>query len=57
MAQAKARKNRMVNLDQERSTKVKPTFLEAEGKQKEQGILGKAQTQIDEEIDDVKHMN
>lgn len=57
LAQAKARKNKMVNMDQERQTKIKPTQLEQENKNKVTGILNKAQHQLDEEIDDVKHMN
>ena len=44
-------------MDKERSTKIKPSELEAEGKRKEQGILARAQNLIDEEIDDVKNMN
>ena len=56
-AAAKARKARMVAMDQERSSKVKPTDIEVESKQKEVGLLAKAQKQIDEEHDDVKHMN
>ena len=56
-AAAKARKLRMVAMDQERSSKVKPTDIEVESKQKEVGLLAKAQKQIDEEHDDVKHMN
>jgi len=47
----------MVAMDQERSSKVKPTDIEVESKQKEVGLLAKAQKQIDEEHDDVKHMN
>lgn len=47
----------MVNMDQERSTKIKPTQLEQENKNKVNSILNKAQKQLDEGIDDVKHMN
>lgn len=44
-------------MDQERSTKVKPSNIEQESKEKDMGLLAKAQKQMDEEIDDVKHMN
>lgn len=42
MAQAKARKTRMVAMDQERSAKIKPSALEQETKEKDLGLLSKA---------------
>lgn len=47
----------MVTMDQERSTKIKPSDLEIETKEKQLGLLAKAQKQLDEDHDDVKHMN
>jgi len=44
-------------MDRERAHKVPPTIIEAEQKDKELGLLSKAQMQLDEEHDDVKHMN
>lgn len=41
-AQAKARKARMVALDQERASKLKPSELEQEQKDNELGLLAKA---------------
>ncbi len=53
----RARKERMMKCDRERATKVPPTQGEVEQKQKDAGILSKAQMQLDEELDDVKQMN
>lgn len=47
----------MVALDRERSHKVPPTIIESEQKGQALGLLAKAQEQMDEEHDDVKHMN
>lgn len=47
----------MMALDKERAHKVPPTHLEAESKDRELGILSKAQMLLDEEHDDVKQMN
>jgi len=57
MEQSKARKERMQAMDKERSTKVAPTDIEQAQRNKDVGILSKAQYQLDEELDDVKHMN
>ena len=56
-AAAKARKDKMMKMDRERAHKVPPTEIEAEQKEAELGLLSKAQMQLDEEHDDVKHMN
>jgi hypothetical protein len=56
-AASNARKARMVAMDRERSHKVPPTIIEAEQKDQALGLLAKAQAQMDEEHDDVKHMN
>jgi len=57
MEQSKARKDRMQAMDKERSSKVAPTDIEQTQRNKDVGILSKAQAQLDEELDDVKHMN
>jgi len=54
---ATSRKERMAAADKARAHKVPATDLEAEGKDRELGILSKAQMQLDEEHDDVKQMN
>jgi len=57
MAESMARKNRMQAMDKARSTRVAPTDIEQVQRNKDVGILSKAQSQLDEELDDVKHMN
>lgn len=44
-------------MDRERSKKVPPTESEVAQRDKDLGILSKAQAQLDEELDDVKNMN
>jgi len=56
MAAAKARKQRMVSMDRER-TKLPPINNFKDTGIKTETMLTKAQDQIDEEYDDVKHMN
>lgn len=57
MAASKARKTKMIGMDKERSTKIPPTAIEIEQSKKADALLNKAQKQLDEEHDDVKHMN
>lgn len=57
MEQSKARKERMQAMDRERAQKVPPSDIEQSQRNKDVGILSKAQAQLDEELDDVKHMN
>ena len=57
MAASKARKTKMIGMDKERSSKLPPTDIEIEQSRRAEGLLSKAQTQMDEEHDDVKHMN
>lgn len=57
MEQSNARKTRMQAMDRERASKVPPTDIEQAQRNKDVGILSKAQSQLDEELDDVKHMN
>jgi hypothetical protein len=57
MAKSKARKNKMVEMDQTRATKVKPEEWQMQEKIKAETLLSKAQKQLDEDLDDVKHMN
>ena len=56
-AMAKTRKQKMIQMDGERSKKLPPTEIEVEASKKAEGLLAKAQEQLDEEHDDVKHMN
>lgn len=56
-AASNARKARMQAMDRERAHKVPPTIIESEQKDQALGLLAKAQAQMDEEHDDVKHMN
>ena len=56
-AQAKARKQKMQAMDRDRSKKIPATEIEVEQNQRAEGLLSKAQQQMDEEHDDVKHMN
>ena len=57
MAAAKARKARMLNMDKERAVKMPPSEFTVEQTNKNNGLLSKAQEMIDQEHDDVKHMN
>jgi len=57
MAAAKARKQRMLDLDKERALKMPPTEQQIIDKEKAEGLLTKAQQMLDEDHDDVKHMN
>jgi hypothetical protein len=57
MAQTKERKKRMVEMDKERQKKLPPTDIEQHKIESDNGLLSKAQRQMDEELDDVKHMN
>ena len=57
MAAAKARKQRMLELDKERANKMPLTEQQILDKEKADGLLTKAQQILDEDHDDVKHMN
>lgn len=57
MAEAKARKQRMLEMDRERANKIPPTEYQQITKDKNETLLTKAQQMLDEEHDDVKHMN
>jgi hypothetical protein len=54
---AKARKKRMLAMDQERASKLPPTEYQRQTQKKKEGLLQNAQDALDEEKDDVKHMN
>lgn len=54
---AKARKKRMQEMDKERASKIPPTEYQKQQAKKTNGLLQKAQDVLDEEKDDVKHMN
>ena len=47
----------MQEMDRNRSSKLPPTEIEVDQNQRAEGLLSKAQQQMDEEHDDVKHMN
>ncbi len=47
----------MMEMDKERSKKVPPTEYQQLEKNKNDSLLTKAQEKLDEENDDVKHMN
>ncbi len=57
MAKSKARKAKMVEMDQQRASKIKPEEWQTQEKGKAESLLSKAQKQLDEGLDDVKHMN
>ena len=57
MAAAKARKQRMLDLDKERATKMPASEQQVIDKNKADGLLTKAQQMLDEDHDDVKHLN
>ena len=57
MAAAKARKQRMLEMDKERANKLPPTEHQQITKEQNETLLTKAQQMLDEEHDDVKHMN
>lgn len=47
----------MIGMDKDRATKLPPSDIEREQSKRADGLLAKAQMQMDEEHDDVKHMN
>mmetsp|Transcript_20148 Transcript_20148/g.14867 ORF Transcript_20148/g.14867 Transcript_20148/m.14867 type:complete len:135 (+) Transcript_20148:303-707(+) len=57
LAEAKQRKKRMQELDKTRSKKVPPNDYERDQNDKNETLLTKAMNMLDEEHDDVKHMN
>lgn len=57
MAAAKARKQRMQDNDRLRASKLPKSEFEIRDQEKAETLLTKAQDQLDEEQDDVKHMN
>ena len=57
MAKANARKQRMAENDKTRASKIPPTVQETITQERSANLLSKAQMQLDEEQDDVKHMN
>lgn len=54
---ANTRKEKMQRLDKDREAKKAPNDLTLEQQQRAQGLLSRAQQQIDEQLDDVKAMN
>lgn len=57
LAKSKARRSKMVEMDQQRAQKVKPEEWQVQEKIKAETLLSKAQKKLDEDLDDVKHMN
>ena len=57
MAKAKARKAKMQQMDATRAAKVKPSDFQVAEKNKAETLLSKARKKLDEDMDDVKHMN
>ncbi len=57
LAKSKARKAMMQELDEKRAQKVKPNEFAVAEKNKAETLLSKAQKQLDNDLDDVKHMN
>ena len=57
LAAAKARKQKMMELDKTRGAKVPLTHQQKFDKDKQETLLTKAMEKLDEEQDDVKHMN
>ena len=57
LAASNARKAKMQEMDKNRASKLPPSEIEVRQQEQAQGLLSKAQTQLDEELDDVKHMN
>ena len=47
----------MAELDKQRKEKDTGSFLSLEQKQRAAGLLSRAQTMMDDQLDDVKHMN
>lgn len=47
----------MVEMDKTRAHKLPASEIEVENNRRAEGLLAKAQQQLDEEHDDVKHMN
>mmetsp|Transcript_5895 Transcript_5895/g.7951 ORF Transcript_5895/g.7951 Transcript_5895/m.7951 type:complete len:521 (+) Transcript_5895:39-1601(+) len=52
-----ARKDKMLKMEEERKKRVPPSETEKLKNEKDQGTLSKAQFMLEEELDDVKHMN
>lgn len=57
MSNANARKSRMAENDKTRASKMPQTKQEVHNNERASNLLSKAQMQMDEEQDDVKHMN
>merc|ERR1719253_1622508 len=56
-AKAKERKERMLRLEEQRKKKEMLTEFDKEDRAQKNGVLEKAKQALDEEMDDVKHMN
>ena len=54
---AKQRKEKMQQMDAERAAKLPLSDISLENKQRQEGLLSRAQMLLDEQLDDVKQMN
>jgi len=57
MAAAKAKKEKMMKLEQEKKKEVPLTDIQLDEKQKKEGIIKRAHEILNEQEDDVKDMN
>ena len=57
LAKSKARKTKMQELDAKRATKQAPTEFQRMENSKNETLLSRAQKKMDDDLDDVKHMN
>jgi hypothetical protein len=57
LAKSKAKKAKMMEMDQARATKIQPTGWQKEETAKNNNLRSKAQKRMDDDLDDVKHMN
>lgn len=57
LAKSKARKTKMQAMDARRAERVQPTDFQKTEQGKNETLLSRAQKKIDEDMDDVKHMN
>lgn len=57
LAKSKAKKAKMMEMDQARATKIQPTDWQKEETAKNNNLRSKAQKRMDDDLDDVKHMN
>lgn len=57
LAKSKAKKAKMLAMDTKRAEKVQPTEWQKDEAAKNNNLRSKAQKRMDDDLDDVKHMN